>query len=165
MLAIKELLKILADAQDIAAAKTLLISGIMLPLHVIPESKTLGELLKEFKRTHQQMAVVLDEYGSTAGMITLEDILEEIVGEYADEFTDQQHRYIRKLSGTQYLIDAGVRASDLEPLVNFPFPEGGFVTLGGLVYDLLVTGAGCPVLQHPWISPTSALHQHLGPVR
>ncbi len=137
MIAIKELLRILAETDDPENAKQTRISDIMLPLHIIPDTKTLSELLKDFKRTGQQMAVVLDEYGGTAGMITLEDILEEIVGEYADEFTRHEHRYIKKLSGSQYLIDAGIRASDLEPMVNFPFPEGDYVTLGGLIYQHL----------------------------
>jgi len=137
MVAIKELLKTLAETEDTPVIKQKPVSEIMLPLHIIPETKSLSELLKEFKRTGQQMAVVLDEYGGTAGLITLEDILEEIVGEYADEFTKHQSRYVKKLSGSQYLIDAGVRASDLEPLVNFPFPQGDFVTLGGLVYQQL----------------------------
>ncbi|HHH38196.1 MAG TPA: HlyC/CorC family transporter [Sedimenticola sp.] len=137
MIAIKELLRTLADAEDADAVRKMHVSDIMLPLHIVPETKTLSDLLKDFKRTGQQMAVVLDEYGGTAGMITLEDILEEIVGEYADEFTKHEHRYVKKLSGSQYLIDAGIRVSDLEPLVNFPFPEGDYVTLGGLIYQQL----------------------------
>lgn len=137
MVAIKELLNTVAEADDVAAIKQTRISEIMLPLHIIPETKSLSELLKEFKRNRQQLAIVLDEYGGTAGMITLEDILEEIVGEYADEFTRHRHRYIKKLSGSQYVIDASIRASELEPLVNFPFPQGDYVSLAGLVYDQL----------------------------
>jgi CBS domain containing-hemolysin-like protein len=137
MIAIKELLKTLADADDVASIKNMRIGEIMLPLHIIPETLALSELLKDFKRTGHQLAIVLDEYGGTAGMITLEDILEEIVGDYADEFSKHKHRYIKKLSGSQYAIDAGIRTSDLESLLNFPFPGGDYVTLGGLVYHLL----------------------------
>jgi CBS domain containing-hemolysin-like protein len=137
MIAIKELLKTVADAEDVAAVKQKPIGDIMLPLHIVPDSLALNELLKDFKRTGQQLAVVIDEYGGTAGMITLEDILEEIVGDYADEFSKHKHRYIKKLTGSQYAIDASIRTQDLETLVDFPFPTGDFVTLGGLVYHLL----------------------------
>ena len=135
VITMKELLSTLAEAgpgvDDIAA------SDIMQPAYIIPETKSLSELLNEFKQTHQQMAVVLDEYGGTAGVISLEDILEEIVGEYADESTQHQHRYIKPLSASRYIVDAGIRVSALEPALNFPFPEGEYVTLAGLVYDQL----------------------------
>ena len=137
MIAIKELLSSLADTDDVAPIKQNRIGDIMLPLHIVPETLALSELLKDFKRTGQQLAIVVDEYGGTAGMITLEDILEEIVGDYSDEFSKHKHRYVKKLSGSQYAIDAGIRTSDLESLVNFPFPDGDFVTLGGLVYHQL----------------------------
>ncbi len=137
MIAIKELLSSLADTDDVAPIKQNRIGDIMLPLHIVPETLALSELLKDFKRTGQQLAIVVDEYGGTAGMITLEDILEEIVGDYSDEFSKHKHRYVKKLSGSQYAIDAGIRTSDLESLVKFPFPDGDFVTLGGLVYHQL----------------------------
>ncbi len=137
MIAIKELLSSLADTDDVAPIKQNRIGDIMLPLHMVPETLALSELLKDFKRTGHQLAVVVDEYGGTAGMITLEDILEEIVGDYSDEFSKHKHRYVKKLSGSQYAIDAGIRTSDLESLVSFPFPDGDFVTLGGLVYHQL----------------------------
>lgn len=137
MVAIKDLLSEVAEAGVSGPISEMKISELMRPAYIIPETKPLSNLLKEFKRIRQQMAVVVDEYGGTAGVITLEDILEEIVGEYADEFTHHQSRYIKKLSGSQYIIDASIRASDLEHLVNFPFPSGDFVTLGGLVYHEL----------------------------
>ncbi len=137
MVAIKELLNTVAEARDNESIKQTRISDIMLPLFLIPETRSLSELLKDFKRKRQQMAIVLDEYGGTAGLITLEDILEEIVGDYADEFTQHRYRYLKKLDGSQYIIDASVRLTDLEALVDFPFPEGDYVTLGGLVYDQL----------------------------
>jgi len=137
IIAIKELLCVVAEAGCGEKLTEMPVSEIMRPAYIIPESKPLSELLKDFKRTRQQMAIVLDEYGGTAGVITLEDILEEIVGEYADEFTRHQYRYVKKLGGSQYIIDAGIRTSELEHLVDFPFPQGEFVTLGGLIYHEL----------------------------
>ncbi|MBF0612894.1 MAG: HlyC/CorC family transporter [Magnetococcales bacterium] len=122
------------ELQEGQAHKT--VSDIMRPPHLVPTSKNLSELLKEFRRNRQQMAIVVDEYGGTAGLITLEDILEEIVGEYEDEFT-RTHRHIKKGEEGCYLIDASVRVSDLEASVDFPFPSGDYVTLAGLVYHIL----------------------------
>jgi len=83
------------------------------------------------------MAIVIDEYGGTEGIITLEDILEEIVGEYEDEFT-RQGRRIKKLVGSQYEIDASIRVTDLEAMLDFPFPvDDDYVTLAGLFYKKL----------------------------
>jgi len=104
---------------------------------IVPNSKPLSEMLKEFKRSRQQMAIVIDEYGGTEGIISLEDILEEIVGDYDDEFTHRA-RSVEKLQGSQYEIDAAMRVSELEPLINYPFPrDGDYVTLAGLIYKLL----------------------------
>ena len=101
---------------------------------MVPDSKALSELLKDFKRTRHQMAIVIDEYGGTEGIITLEDILEEIVGDYEDEFTRQARR-VKKLVGSAYEIDAQMRVDDLTELVGFPFPEhSDYVTLAGLFY-------------------------------
>ncbi len=137
VVAMKDLLLAVAEDSSTSPIRGMSISEVMRPAYMIPETKSLSDLLKEFKGTRQQMAVVLDEYGGTAGVITLEDILEEIVGEYADEFTPHRYRYVKKLSGSQYAIDAGIRVSELEPLVDFPFPSGDYVTLGGLVYHAL----------------------------
>lgn len=132
----KELLSRVAEARGDPSVLDHRVAEIMLAPHIVPASKSLSQLLKEFKRQRQQMAVVVDEYGGTAGIITLEDILEEIVGDYADEFT-RQHRHIKKLDGRQFVIDAAIHISDLEVAVNFPFPEGDYVTLAGLVYHRL----------------------------
>ena len=137
MVAIKDLMSAMAEAGPGASIGEMSITEVMRPPYIIPDTKALSDLLRDFQRTRQQMAIVLDEYGGTAGVITLEDILEEIVGEYADEFTRHQYRYIKKLNGSQYAIDAGIRVSELEPLVNFPFPTGDYVTLGGLIYHEL----------------------------
>lgn len=105
---------------------------------VVPYTKTLSEMLKAFKKGRQQIAIVIDEYGGTEGLISLEDILEEIVGEYDDEFTQTAGRRVKKLEGSQYEIDASMRVSDLEPIIHYPFPEDAdYTTLAGLIYKVL----------------------------
>lgn len=138
IVSIKEMLGALADSQDLQSQSwQRSVKDFLHEPYMIPNSKSLSGLLKEFRKNRQQMAIVVDEYGGTEGIITLEDILEEIVGDYADEFTPQARR-VKKLEGSQYEIDASMRVSDLEPLVNFPFdPSEDYVTLGGLVYKEL----------------------------
>ena len=139
VVAIKELLTVMAESsgetlEDVSRKP---VSDFAQAPYIVPNSKLLSDLLKDFKRTRQQMAVVIDEYGGTEGIITLEDILEEIVGEYEDEFTRQARR-VKKLVGSQYEIDASMRVSDLEALLDFPFPkDDDYVTLAGLFYKKL----------------------------
>jgi putative hemolysin len=137
IVAMKEVLSLIAESDDTKATTSHKVSEFMHPPYLVPNSKSLSHLLREFKATRQQMAIVVDEYGGTEGVITLEDILEEIVGEYEDEFTSQGRR-IKKIEGSQYEVDASVRISDVEVVVNFPFPvEDDYITLGGLVYKRL----------------------------
>jgi len=137
ILAMKELLSLVAKQEQDKNILQLPISDIMLPPFLVPETNALSELLKTFKVERQHMAIVIDEFGGTAGVITLEDILEEIVGDYDDEFT-RRHRLIKKLAGSEYIINGSVRVTELEPIVNFPFPEGDdYVTLAGLIYKKL----------------------------
>ncbi len=135
VVAMKQLLNTLAETEN--SLKTEKIAGlpvteIMLPPYFIPDTMSLSNLLKDFTSNRRQMAIVLDEYGGTAGLITLEDLLEEIVGDYEDEFTPR-HRHIKKEDKRHFSIDGGVRVTELEPKLNFPFPTGDYVTLGGLV--------------------------------
>ncbi|MBF0283458.1 MAG: HlyC/CorC family transporter [Magnetococcales bacterium] len=138
IVAIKELLSIMAESgENMSEVSKRPVSQFVNPPFIVPNSKSLSDLLKEFKRTRQQMAIVIDEYGGTEGVITLEDILEEIVGEYEDEFTRQARR-VKKLEGSQYDIDASMRVSDLEDVLAYPFPsDRDYVTLAGMVYKHL----------------------------
>lgn len=139
IVAIKELLTVMAQSsgQTLEEVSSRPVSDFVKAPYVVPNSKSLSDLLKEFKRTRQQMAVVIDEYGGTEGIITLEDILEEIVGDYDDEFTRQARR-VKKLVGSQYEIDASMRVRDLDTLLDFHFPEDeDYVTLAGLFYKKL----------------------------
>ncbi len=134
IVAMKELLNHLGKDDTAVIEKT--VTEIMIPPYFVPDTMQLSRLLKDFTSNRRSLAIVLDEYGGTAGLITLEDILEEIVGDYEDEFSPR-HRHIKKEDQTHFIIDGGVRVTELEPKLNFPFPTGDYVTLGGLVYKRL----------------------------
>lgn len=104
--------------------------------YFIPETKKIDELLKEFKRDKNHMAIVVDEYGGTAGLVTLEDILEEIVGEIQDEY-DMEIPPIQKLDDRTYRVDARVSIEDLNEELGTKIAQKGFETVGGFIYDLV----------------------------
>ncbi len=133
----KELLDKLAQGESLEAVLDQPVTEIMLPPYIVPDTKPLSHLLKEFQRQSRYMAIVIDEFGGTAGLITLEDILEEIVGEYDDEFT-KRDGYIKRTGPSEYIVDASIRVAELSEEIAFPFPESeDYVTLGGLIYTRL----------------------------
>ncbi|MBI4726523.1 HlyC/CorC family transporter [candidate division TA06 bacterium] len=105
------------------------------PAHFVPESKKLDGLLQEFQSWKTHLAIVVDEYGGTAGMVTLEDVLEEIVGEVRDEF-DTEEPLFRKIDERTYRIDARIDIEQLNEALGSDFPTEGFETLGGFIYDI-----------------------------
>ncbi|RMF58153.1 MAG: HlyC/CorC family transporter [Calditrichaeota bacterium] len=106
------------------------------PAYFVPETKKLGTLLKEFQRDKHHMAIVVDEYGGTAGLITLEDIIEEIVGDIQDEY-DKEPPLYRKLDDQNYIIDAKIDLHELNEKLNFDLPtEGEYESLGGFILSL-----------------------------
>jgi len=102
----------------------------------IPEDKKIDELLQEMRKEKQHVAIVVDEYGGTAGLVTLEDILEEIVGEIEDEH-DRVEPAVQKISEGEYKVAAQVTIRDLNEALGSDLPEKEFETLGGLIYDLV----------------------------
>jgi putative hemolysin len=104
--------------------------------YFIPETKKIDKLLREFKRDKTHMAVVVDEFGGTAGLVTLEDILEEIVGEIQDEY-DMEVPPIQKLDHRTYRVDAQVSIEDLNEELGTNIAQKGFETVGGFIYDLV----------------------------
>ena len=122
IVAIKELLTVMAESsgQTLEDVRRRRVSEFARPPFVVPDSKSLAELLKEFKRTRQQMAIVIDEYGGTAGLITIEDVLEQIVGEIEDEydFDELEDNVLREKGGIDYRCPA-------EPLAVYTKRKGG----------------------------------------
>ena len=115
---------------------TTTLRDLLRPVPFIPETKNLGALLGEFRRTHQQMAIVLDEYGATQGLVTLEDLLEEIVGEIADEY-DLPDESVRWLGPRTARIAGTFPIDDFRDQFRIEIPEEPFHTLAGLVFDRL----------------------------
>jgi CBS domain containing-hemolysin-like protein len=101
---------------------------------VVPETKKVDALLEEFKRRRAHIAIVADEFGGTAGLITLEDILEEIVGEIEDEH-DRGRRQIEQLEDGAIRVDGVVPLREIADMLELDLPEQKFETIGGLIYD------------------------------
>ena len=106
------------------------------PPHFVPEAKKTADLLREMQRDKVHMAVVLDEYGGTAGLVTIEDLLEEIVGEIQDEY-DTEEKTVETLSENEAVFDARVSIHDMTEVLGVSLEDGEYDTVGGLVYNRL----------------------------
>ena len=102
----------------------------------VPEGKKVAELMREMQKDKFHMAIVVDEYGGTAGLVTLEDLIEELVGEIVDEF-DVEEPSIEALAGGAYRVNARMPLDEVNELVSAEFPEGDWDTIGGFVFNLL----------------------------
>lgn len=111
------------------------LTGLLKKPHFVPAGKKVNDLMREFKKKHIHIAIVVDEYGGTAGLITMEDILEEIVGDIQDEY-DEEEREVIQLSETEYLIDPHADIHDLNEDLNLKLDleNADYNTLGGLIY-------------------------------
>ena len=106
---------------------------IIRPAIIVPESKKVEPLLKEFRSDRYHMAIVVDEYGGVSGVITIEDILEQIVGEIEDETDDDIEEEIKHLAGKVYLVKALTELSDFNDYFNCNFNDPDVDTIGGIV--------------------------------
>jgi len=100
--------------------------------HYVPESKRCGELLKEMIAGRIQIAVVVDEYGGTAGLVTLEDVLEAIVGSIQDEYDDEEED-ISKIDESTFLLEGTTAVEEIEELTHVSLPSGDYDTIAGFV--------------------------------
>jgi magnesium and cobalt transporter len=102
--------------------------------NVIPETKRINELLREFRLNRYHMAIVVDEYGNVAGLVTIEDVLEEIVGDIEDETDiEEDERFIRPLAGSDYLVKALTPIEDFNDAFGANIPHTDFDTIGGIL--------------------------------
>ena len=113
--------------------KSLKVEDIMRPASFIPESKRLNVLLREFRTNRNHMAIVIDEYGTVAGLATIEDVLEQIVGEIEDEHDPEEEEYIFKRSDSEFLIKALVPIDEFNEYFSVNLDDEEFDTIGGFV--------------------------------
>jgi magnesium and cobalt transporter len=109
------------------------IREVVRPAVFVPESKRLNVLLKEFRKTRHHMAIVVDEYGGVAGLVTIEDVIEQIVGDIADEFDVEEDQPIRRLGEREFTVRALTRIDDFNDYFGARFSDQEFDTIGGLV--------------------------------
>ncbi|GBC93542.1 Magnesium and cobalt efflux protein CorC [bacterium HR15] len=130
----KDLLRLCGED---ASEKQFSLREVMRPAYFVPESKRVVELLQELRRRRVHMAIVQDEYGGTAGLVTLEDLVEEIVGEIQDEYDVEQEEPVQVLPDGSLLIDARMHLDDASELLKTRLESEEFDTLGGFVFGLL----------------------------
>lgn len=111
------------------------IKRVMRKPYFVPDTKRLDELLREFKKRRLHIAVAIDEYGGVSGIITMEDILEEIVGEIQDEFDEEEVDDIVEIGQGVYMCDARTNIEDINERLGLAIPEDDFETLGGFVFE------------------------------
>ena len=126
-------------AKDVLAAmirrKSIDLPSLLRKPFFVPETKRIDSLLKEFKRRHVHIAVVVDEYGGTSGIVCMEDIIEEIVGEIQDEYDDEAEM-ILEIGPRIWVCDARVRLDEVAQTTGIDFPVEEFDSLAGYVFDL-----------------------------
>ncbi len=109
----------------------------MKPIRYLPEFTSLPNVLKGFRQFKDHMVVVVDERGATMGIITLEDVLEEIFGDIRDEFRKKEKRMIKIHTQKELIVDGRIEIKEIETIVNEKFPEGPYETVGGLIIYML----------------------------
>ncbi|HPC42765.1 MAG TPA: hemolysin family protein [Spirochaetota bacterium] len=132
ILYVKDLLRLLIET----SRKKFQLKRVIHEPFFVPETMTLDELLVEFKMRKLHIAVVVDEYGGFSGIVTLEDILEEIVGEINDEFDSVELPEIEKTGKNTYEIDSRMPIADFNEKLGLALTQDGFDTVGGYVFDL-----------------------------
>mgnify|MGYP001147021752 FL=1 len=130
ILFLKDILKLVSTRKEIK------IADIMRKAYFVPETKPIDEIFEELQANKMQMAIVVDEYGGTAGVLTMEDILEELVGNIFDEYDDIEFEY-KKLDDNTYLIDGSVSLYELKKILDVEIPEGDYETLSGYLIEKL----------------------------
>ena len=131
----KDLLRVVARPEG---AENFSLRSIMRPVHVIPGSREVEDVLADFKRLKEHLAVVLDEYGGTAGVVTMEDLLEEIVGDILDEYdTPEDADTPLELRAGETLVDGSAHIGELNEHFGLNIPEDGYTTIGGYVFGAL----------------------------
>lgn len=130
VLYIKDLFKYLNNKEKVG------IKDIMREAYFVPQYKMIDDLFKELQKNKKQLAIVVDEYGGTAGIVTMEDILEELVGNIFDEYDDIENEF-EKIDENTFRISGSVSISELKKILKVDVPEGEYDTLSGYLIELL----------------------------
>ena len=112
------------------------IKNIIKEAYYVPETKPVNELFDELRKNRKQIAIVVDEYGGTAGLVTMEDILEEIVGEIYDEY-DEVEKIYEKIDENTYMLNGSMGVSEVEKILDIEIPEGDYDTISGYLIEEL----------------------------
>ena len=130
----KDLLRIVLFKDK--GGRSLHLRDLLRQAYFVPETKRIGELLREFQTTRNQMAIVVDEWGGTSGLVTMEDVIEEIVGEIYDEY-DRAEEFIKMISEDTFLINGKAPLEEVSKVMGVEFPEqDDYETIGGFLMDL-----------------------------
>ena len=116
--------------------KNVKIKNLVKDAYFVPETKAVNELFSELRKNRKQIAIVVDEYGGTSGMVTMEDILEEIVGEIYDEYDEVKSKY-EKLDENTYLMSGSMPIYEVEKILDIEIPEGDYDTISGYLVEEL----------------------------
>jgi CBS domain containing-hemolysin-like protein len=128
----RELLIALADGSLSSSP----LRTLMRPIAHVPENKKIAELLREMQRDKFSTAIVVDEYGGTAGLVTMEDLLEELVGEIRDEHDEGEEEPVRMVNDREAVVDSGVNIEDVNAKLGTHLPHEEFETIGGFTVGL-----------------------------
>ena len=127
------------------------IEGLVRPVETVPETKLVADLMRSMQASKYHMAVVADEYGTISGLVTLEDCLEELVGEIVDEH-DEERPKIQRLTNSDYIVDGSVSIDQVNDELGLEVPNGDFETIGGFVFTSFgrVPSQGEQVVHNSW---------------
>jgi CBS domain containing-hemolysin-like protein len=127
----KDMLKQLREGHN-----SFLVRDLVRTAYFVPETKKLDDLLREIKQKHVHMVIIVDEYGSVAGLVTIEDLVEEIVGDIQDEY-DREEKLYERVSENEYIFDAKISIEEFNDLMEQELDDSDYVTLGGFLYAQL----------------------------
>ncbi len=160
----KDILGLGADAAGRLKDK----DGLIRRVYIVPETKPADSLLDELMSRKDKMAVVVDEYGACTGIVTMEDLVEEIVGDIADEYDVDEVRQFHKLDEDQFLVDARMEVEDVREQLKLPVPDGDYETLSGYLLERFerIPKEGEHISLEDWtLTVQSANERQIGTVR
>ena len=160
----KDILGLGADAAGRLKDK----DGLIRRVYIVPETKPADSLLDELMSRKDKMAVVVDEYGACTGIVTMEDLVEEIVGDIADEYDVDEVRLFHKLGEDQFLVDARMEVEDVREQLMLPVPDGDYETLSGYLLERFerIPKEGEHISLEDWtLTVQSANERQIGTVR